>query len=319
MRRPYVLGLAVAVVASGAIFANPSVALAGTTTYSVAGVSTFTVPAGVTSLSVQVKGGNGGNGATTGGSGALVSATVTVTPGEALAITVGANGGSDERTGGGGAYSALARSTTALVVAGAGGGGSDDPGGAGGTPNGGNGAGGDSGGGATGSTGGAAGGDGGTGGDLGAAGGSSTGGGGGGGMGMTRPGGGGSSLVPAGGSVSTNADAPYVTVTYTSTPATATPSAVPETILGSSAKIPTYGTKKVTSANPKTTTGQSIRTTVTCRQRSRGDIRLCKVVHKKNGATYIKAYGIPLRITITWRAAATATSALYIEVHKYKT
>jgi len=136
---------------------------------------------------------------------------------------------------------------------------------------------------------------------------------------MTRPGGGGSSLVPAGGSVSTNADAPYVTVTYASTPATATPSAAPGTILGSSAKIPTYGTKKVTSANPKTTTGQSIRTTVTCRQRSRGDIRLCKVVHKKNGATYIKTYGIPLRITITWRAAATATSAAYVEVHKYKT
>ena len=47
-------------------------------------------------------------------------------------------------------------------------------------------------------------------------------------MGMTRPGGGGSSLVPAGGSVSTNADAPYVTVTYASTPATATLAQYPE-------------------------------------------------------------------------------------------
>ena len=45
---------------------------------------------------------------------------------------------------------------------------------------------------------------------------------------MTRPGGGGSSLVPAGGSVSTNADAPYVTVTYASTPATATLAQYPE-------------------------------------------------------------------------------------------
>ncbi len=98
-----------------------------------------------------------------------------------------------------------------------------------------------------------------------------------------------------------------------------TPSANPGTILPANAKIKEKGTTKVTAANPRTTTGQKIRTSVKCQLRTRGDLRLCKVTHKKNGATYVRTYGIPLKITITWYAPATSTSRAYKKVRTYKT
>jgi hypothetical protein len=112
-------------------------------TFTSQGANTYTVPAGVTSVSVKAWGGggagagggnpgsgtpNGGNG---GGSGA-VATTLTVTPGETLSVYVGGggtagafnSGGNDAGGGGGGGgYSSVYRSATALAIAAGGGGG----------------------------------------------------------------------------------------------------------------------------------------------------------------------------------------------------
>lgn len=107
--------------------------------YNTQGSDTFTVPAGVTSVSVKMwgggagggGGGNGGAGAAGGGSG-YVAATLSVTPGETLDIYVGgggdgglySSGGSDAGGGGGGGgHSSLYRSSTPLAIAAGGGGG----------------------------------------------------------------------------------------------------------------------------------------------------------------------------------------------------
>ncbi|GAA4355356.1 hypothetical protein GCM10023185_18110 [Hymenobacter saemangeumensis] len=136
------------------------------------GVQTYTVPAGVTQLSVAARGAQGGSngGGYYGGSGALVQATLTVTPGETLSLYVGGagspapfaaggggyNGGGNgsysggNRGGGGGGATDIRRGGTAftnrvVVAAGGGGGGTygsggaTGAGGAGGAPNGANG------------------------------------------------------------------------------------------------------------------------------------------------------------------------------------
>lgn len=113
----------------------------GTTTqqmvFSTAGSSTFTVPSGVTNLTVKAWGAGGGGGASdaTGGGGAgagagagFVQGTITTIPSEILSVLVGGGGaGGSTATstgaGGGGGYSGVMRTTTPLVVAGAGGGG----------------------------------------------------------------------------------------------------------------------------------------------------------------------------------------------------
>jgi hypothetical protein len=126
---------------------------------------TYTVPAGITSLTVTATGGQGGTSSTTsgnfaGGLGARVQATLAVTPGETLTLYVGGGGGLVTRGyngggsggssgagsgGGGGGASDVRRSATApstsladrlLVAAGGGGGGFGGTGGAGGAPDG---------------------------------------------------------------------------------------------------------------------------------------------------------------------------------------
>jgi hypothetical protein len=125
----------------------------------------FTVPAGVPSLSVALYGGAGGatafsGQAVAGGDGALVTATLAVTPGQALGVDVGgagagsagttgapvaggANGGGNgfDSGGGGGATDVSAAGTRLLVAGGGGGAGQTQPGfvgicapGPGGTP-----------------------------------------------------------------------------------------------------------------------------------------------------------------------------------------
>ena len=72
--------------------------LAQTQVYNTAGTSAFTVPAGVTSLSVETWGGGGGGKNTAaaaqagGGGGAYAGSTLTVTPGSVITLTVGAGG-----------------------------------------------------------------------------------------------------------------------------------------------------------------------------------------------------------------------------------
>jgi len=118
------------------------------------GPQTYTVPAGVTSLTVDAAGASGGG---NGGRGARVQATLTVTPGEVLTLYVGGTsggnaagyngGGAAINAGkGGGGASDVRRSATApstslaerlLVAAGGGGGGGNGAnGGAAGAPNG---------------------------------------------------------------------------------------------------------------------------------------------------------------------------------------
>jgi hypothetical protein len=120
---------------------------------------TFTVPAGVTSLSVTLSGAGGGsaaNGGGTGGAGGYVSGTLPVTPGQSLVVMVGQGGGNGgvasatyggggNGTGGGagGGRSAIILAGSDMVTAGGGGGGKDyinHAGGAGGGSNGGSGA-----------------------------------------------------------------------------------------------------------------------------------------------------------------------------------
>lgn len=107
--------------------------------YNTQGSDTFTVPSGVTSITVKIwgagaGGGGGGNGAAgaAGGGGGYTEATLTVTPSETLNVYVGGGGsgglynssGSDAGGGGGGGgYSSLYRSTTPLMIAAGGGGG----------------------------------------------------------------------------------------------------------------------------------------------------------------------------------------------------
>lgn len=96
----------------------------------------FTVPAGVTSLTVEAVGGRGGN---LGGYGARVTGGVAVTPGESLSVVVAGNGevglaGSGgggavpfgSFAGGGGGASQLSRAGQPLVVAAGGGGAGGD-------------------------------------------------------------------------------------------------------------------------------------------------------------------------------------------------
>ena len=124
--------------AGGYIYAVGGTAYNGQT-YTSQGSSTFTVPAGVTSITVKLWGGGGGGGggaATaaggTGGGAGYVTATLSVTPGETLNIYVGGggpgglynNGGQDGGGGGGGGgYSSVYRSSTLLALAAGGGGG----------------------------------------------------------------------------------------------------------------------------------------------------------------------------------------------------
>lgn len=117
----------------------------GSATFSYTGsLQTWTVPTGVTSVSVQAYGAQGAG--TYGGFGAMTNATIPVTPGETLAITVGGqgsgtsggfNGGGDSTASGGSAGSGGGGATDVraggvglgdrVVIAGGGGGGDDGP------------------------------------------------------------------------------------------------------------------------------------------------------------------------------------------------
>jgi len=101
---------------------------AQTATFNYTGATqNWTVPCGVTSVTVDVRGAQGGTyGAATGGLGARIQGTLTVVPSNVLTIYVGGQGTASENAGGGGGGSGIANSGTPLVVAGGGGGGSED-------------------------------------------------------------------------------------------------------------------------------------------------------------------------------------------------
>lgn len=107
----------------------PFSAWAGSTSFAYTGtMQIFTVPAGVTTITIGAKGAQGGSVtqtcAATGGLGAHMVGDFAVTPGEVLAILVGQQGLSNGSDGGGGGGTFVVRqsSTAPLVVAGGGGG-----------------------------------------------------------------------------------------------------------------------------------------------------------------------------------------------------
>lgn len=138
--------------------------LATTTTFNfTGGAQSYTVPAGITSITVQAAGAKGGNNYQnqySGGYGAVVTATIAVNPGDVLAVYVGGagiiststasypagggyngGGGGSAYNGSGGGASDIRINGTALsnriLVAGGGGGAvTSHPGGGGGAPNG---------------------------------------------------------------------------------------------------------------------------------------------------------------------------------------
>ncbi len=87
-------------------------------------IENWTVPSGVTLVTIEARGAQGGNSSYgTGGLGALIQGTVSVTPGEQLKVLVGEQGYGDSDGAGGGGGSFITRSDdTPLVIAGGGGG-----------------------------------------------------------------------------------------------------------------------------------------------------------------------------------------------------
>ncbi|MBK7690782.1 MAG: T9SS type A sorting domain-containing protein [Bacteroidetes bacterium] len=98
----------------------------GTQTFSYTGaVQNFVVPAGVTTLTIDAKGAQGGTfGAATGGLGARMIGDFSVTPGQTLSVWVGGEGIPSQNAGGGGGGSGVVDGLTPLIIAGGGGGGS---------------------------------------------------------------------------------------------------------------------------------------------------------------------------------------------------
>ncbi len=96
-----------------------------TTTFNYSGsIVTYTVPAGVTKLTITAKGAQGGGGVSRGGLGASMQGDFTVTPGQVLRILVGGQGAiynSYNYSGGGGTF-VTDNANQPLIVAGGGGG-----------------------------------------------------------------------------------------------------------------------------------------------------------------------------------------------------
>jgi hypothetical protein len=116
--------------------------LVNTVSFTTPGSTTWTVPNGITSISIVTTGGGGGGGGTTGpypvpagGAGAVVTSTLSVTPGQVFNLVVGGGGGTggsgipygsgyfDGGAGGGAGSSNVDAGTTPQIIAGGGGGG----------------------------------------------------------------------------------------------------------------------------------------------------------------------------------------------------
>lgn len=124
-------------VAAGYVYSVGGQEESGRRTFTSGGSNSFTVPDGVTSISVKAWGGGGGGGggaaSAAGGVGAgggYTSTTLSVTPGQTLTVYVGGGGGGGTYSsggndagggGGGGGYSGVFNGATPLVVAGGGG------------------------------------------------------------------------------------------------------------------------------------------------------------------------------------------------------
>ncbi len=87
------------------------------------GMQTFTVPAGVTKLTIETYGAQGGNGSYEGGYGARMKGDFDVISGQSIKVLVGGQGGSGNNGGGGGGTFVTTSADYPLCIAGGGGGG----------------------------------------------------------------------------------------------------------------------------------------------------------------------------------------------------
>ncbi len=92
-----------------------------------------------------------------------------------------------------------------------------------------------------------------------------------------------------------------------------------DAILAADAKIKRNGRTRLTKRNPQTTGGSAVTTGVQCRSRSRGDLRYCSIIRRKNGAVFIRTYGYRLNVRVVWKAPATATESAYKVTRTYRT
>lgn len=102
--RIWSLVIAIGVLAAGVLVASQKSAQASPQTFVYTGApQLYVVPEGVTSIDVELRGAQGGNGlgSATGGLGATVTATISVTPGESIQINVGGSGDHGGWNGGG--------------------------------------------------------------------------------------------------------------------------------------------------------------------------------------------------------------------------
>jgi hypothetical protein len=102
----------------------------GSQSFTTAGTFIFTVPSGITSLTVELQGAIGGSAPEPaqgqGGYGGFVSGTLAVTAGESLIILINVDGGAAAGAAAGGGRAAIQRSGVDIVTAGGGGGGGGD-------------------------------------------------------------------------------------------------------------------------------------------------------------------------------------------------
>lgn len=100
--------------------------------FTAVGAESWTVPSGVTSITITAYAGGGAGGGpatdSSGGSGAAVISTMTVQPGDVVTVYVGAGGATGTEGGGGGGLTYLGDGASNFVIAGGGGGGGSGPG-----------------------------------------------------------------------------------------------------------------------------------------------------------------------------------------------
>ncbi|MGB3674724.1 MAG: hypothetical protein WA988_09810 [Candidatus Nanopelagicales bacterium] len=82
------------------------------------------------------------------------------------------------------------------------------------------------------------------------------------------------------------------------------------------AKLPDSGTRRLTTAGCVTNAGEPVKVGVTGRMR--GDVRIYRVIRRANGATFIKTYGVPAKLRVTWSSPASPGFAAYTKTKTYR-
>jgi len=106
----------------GTVSADATLQIQQQAVFSVAGATTWTVPAGVTSVRIEATGAGGGGGTFAGGNGGRVTTTLIVNGGDVLNLFVGGGGAGGTYTGGGGGATSVNAGVVNQIIAGAGGG-----------------------------------------------------------------------------------------------------------------------------------------------------------------------------------------------------